>query len=53
LLWRIVAAGLWRQRELSDGTYDFEDLLDALEYLDVRDENTRRAEDAAARDRTT
>jgi uncharacterized protein DUF6889 len=43
---------LWRQRETTDGTYDFEDLLDALEYLDVKDENTRRAEDAAERARS-
>jgi hypothetical protein len=42
LLWRPVAAGLWRQYELYDGTYDIGDLLDALEYLDVKEENERR-----------
>ena len=26
-----------------DGTYDFQDLLDAHEYLDVLEENQRRA----------
>jgi hypothetical protein len=25
-----------------DGTYDIGDLLDVLEYLDVKEENTRR-----------
>jgi hypothetical protein len=34
-------AGMWRQRELSDGTYDFSDLLDAHEFLDTREENER------------
>jgi hypothetical protein len=43
-----VSAGLWRQHELHDGTYDFQDLLDVLEFLDVKDENTRRA--SAARE---
>ena len=42
LLWRPIAAGLWRQYELYDGTYDIGDLLDALEYLDVKEENERR-----------
>jgi hypothetical protein len=37
-----VAAGLWKQRETFDGTYDVGDLLDALEYLDVKEENERR-----------
>jgi hypothetical protein len=46
LLWRPVAAGLWRQRELFDGTYDVGDLLDALEFLDVKDENERRFREA-------
>lgn len=41
-----VAAGLWRQHELSDGTYDFDDLLDAHELLAVRAENARRMQDA-------
>jgi hypothetical protein len=42
-LWRPVAAELWRQHELTDGTYDIQDLLDAHEYLDVLEENERRA----------
>ncbi len=42
LLWRPVAAGLWRQHETFDGTYDVGDLLDVLEFLDVKDENERR-----------
>jgi hypothetical protein len=45
LLWRPVAAGLWRHRELFDGTYDVQDLADALEYLDVKEENERRYAD--------
>ena len=42
-----VAAGLWRQHELWDGTYTFDDLLDALELLAVTRENERRAAEAA------
>jgi Family of unknown function (DUF6889) len=42
LVWRPVAAGLWRQRELGDGTYDVDDLMDVLEFLDTQDENRRR-----------
>ncbi len=42
LLWRPVAAGLWRQHETYDGTYDVGDLLDVLEFLDVKEENERR-----------
>jgi hypothetical protein len=42
-----VSAGLWRQRETFDGTYDAQDLCDAVEFLDVQDENRRRAEEAA------
>ena len=42
LVWRPVAAGLWRQYEASDGTYDVEDLCDVLEFLDIKDENERR-----------
>ncbi|MDY6148958.1 MAG: hypothetical protein SPI35_08090 [Porphyromonas sp.] len=41
-----VAAGLWRQHELSDGTYDFDDLLDAHEMLEVRAENAWRMQNA-------
>jgi hypothetical protein len=45
-LWQPVAAGFWRQHELFDGTYDVGDLLDVLEFLDVKEENTRRAKEA-------
>lgn len=38
-----VFAGLWRQRELYDGTYTFDDLLDAHEVMRVRQENVYRA----------
>jgi hypothetical protein len=38
-----VAAGLWRQHELWDGTYTLDDLLDAVELLGVTAENPRRA----------
>ena len=41
-----VGAGLWRQHELCDGTYDFDDLLDAHELLAVKAENARRMQDA-------
>jgi hypothetical protein len=39
---RPVLAGLWRHAELFDGTYTLEDLFDAHELLDVREENDRR-----------
>ena len=41
-----VPAALWRPHELSDGTYDFDDLLDAHELLAVKAENARRMQDA-------
>lgn len=44
-LWRPVTAGMWRQRELTDGTYDFSDLLDAHEFLDVKEDNAERFND--------
>jgi hypothetical protein len=49
-LWQTVAAGLWKQHELFDGTYDVGDLLEALEYLDTKAENTRRARQAAEKE---
>jgi hypothetical protein len=49
-LWQPVAAGLWRQHELFDGTYDIGDLLDVLEYLDVKSENERRCREATRKD---
>jgi hypothetical protein len=44
-LWRPVAAGLWRQHELFDGTYDTADFFDVLEFLQVKEENQRRLTD--------
>ena len=41
-----VAAGLWKQHELWDGTYTLDDLLDILELLQVTRENERRAREA-------
>ncbi len=38
-----VAAGLWRQHELWDGTYTLDDLLDAVELISVMRENEARA----------
>jgi hypothetical protein len=38
-----VLAGLWRQCEMTDGTYDFNDLCEVNFVLDWRDENQRRA----------
>jgi hypothetical protein len=37
-----MAAGLWSHRDLVEGVYDIQDLLDAHEYLDVKEENERR-----------
>ncbi len=34
---------MWRQHELWDGTYTLDDLLDALELIQVCRENERRA----------
>ena len=42
-----VMAGIWRQHEMWDGTYDVDDLLDAHEMLAVQEENKRRAKAAA------
>jgi len=35
--------GMWKQKELWDGTYTFKDLLDIHELLEVQHENKRRA----------
>ena len=43
-----VAAGLWRQHELWDGTYTLDDLLDAVELLLVTRENEARAREAVS-----
>ena len=42
-----VAAGLWKQHELWDGTYTLDDLLDIVELIRVRRENEFRAAEAA------
>lgn len=44
-----VAAGMWRQHEVFDGTYDFDDLLDAHEIMAVKSINAKRAQEAAER----
>ena len=41
-----VAAGMWRQHELWDGTYTLDDLLDIVELIRVRRMNEARASDA-------
>jgi hypothetical protein len=35
-------ASIWLQHQLWDGTYDFGDLMDAHEFLDVKHENEIR-----------
>jgi len=34
---------MWKQHELWDGTYTFDDLLDIVEVMQVKAENERRA----------
>ena len=46
-LYTPVAAGMWRQHEVWDGTYTLGDLLDAHEMLMVRNENERRQREQA------
>ena len=41
-----VIAGLWKQHELWDGTYTFDDLLDIIEVQQVKSENERRSMEA-------
>ena len=36
---RPVVAGLWRQHETWDGTYNIDDLLEINDLLDVMEEN--------------
>jgi len=40
---------MWRQHEVFDGTYDFEDLLDAHELMAVKAINKARAYEAVER----
>ena len=42
-----VIAGMWKQYEVWDGTYNIDDLLDAHEILAVKSENERRAIEAS------
>ena len=37
--------GMWKQHELWDGTYTFNDWLDAVEIIEVKYENEQRAND--------
>ena len=41
-----VAAGIWKQHELRDGTYILDDLLDIVELIRARNENQARAMEA-------
>ena len=41
-----VAAGIWRQHELWDGTYTLDDLLDIVELIRVKRENEVRTREA-------
>lgn len=40
-LWAPVVSGMWTQKELSDGTYDVEDLIEAHKVLRMREEMSR------------
>ncbi|USG65161.1 hypothetical protein NDK47_24060 [Brevibacillus ruminantium] len=42
-----VLGGLWTHSEVVRDVFDIDDLLDAHEILEVREENRRRAEEAA------
>ena len=44
-----VAAGMWKQHELWDGTYTLDDLLDVIELIQVTRENEARAYDISRR----
>ena len=46
MLFAPVAAGMWRQHELWDGTYNLDDLWDVIELLNVQHENERRSMDS-------
>lgn len=37
-----MIAGVWKQHELWDGTYTFNDWLDAVEMIQVKNENMER-----------
>ena len=40
-----VISGMWRQHELWDGTYTFDDWADAVEMIQVKSENEARVND--------
>ncbi len=42
---------MWKLHETFDGTYTVDDLLDAIEVLDVKAENHARALEESERDR--
>jgi len=42
-----VFAGLWTHADIVRDVFNFADLIDAHEFLDVREENKARAEDSA------
>ena len=44
-----VAARLWRQHELWDGTYTLDDLFDAVELIQVQRDNEARAREVQRR----
>jgi hypothetical protein len=46
-------AGFWTHRDIIDCVFTLDDLLDAHEILQVRQENERRAHDAAQQRRGT
>lgn len=48
---RPVVEGLCKYESLKDGSLDLEDLMRMNDALNVRDENNRRLQEAADRDR--
>ena len=45
-----MVSGFWKQRELWDGTYTLDDLLDIVEVIQVRQENEIRSIEAVRRE---
>ena len=50
MLARPVEAGLWKLHETFDGTYTADDMFDINEILDVRIENSARANEASRKE---
>jgi hypothetical protein len=46
-----VTAGFWTHRDIIEGIFTFDDLLDAHEILTIKYENERRAQEAAEQSR--